>query len=104
VYILVRPCRRHQLSSIYRYHSNIAISLQSGTLDFVPPLALAATEAALKPQASHMKLLDLSSNEVWIKYELEKLLELTSGYQQPCSVVSGEAIGIGVGSGRVWMC
>ncbi|KAF2181015.1 hypothetical protein K469DRAFT_590663, partial [Zopfia rhizophila CBS 207.26] len=46
----------------------------------------------------------LSSDGAWITYNSENLLWLPSEYRPSCSAVSGKMIGIGVGSGKVWIC
>jgi WD40 repeat protein len=46
----------------------------------------------------------LSANGEWITWNSENLVRLPSEYRPWCSVVSGRTIGIGVGSGKVWMC
>ena len=46
----------------------------------------------------------VSTYRVWITHESENLVWLPSEYRPECSVVSGKTIGIGVGTGRVWIC
>jgi WD40 repeat protein len=46
----------------------------------------------------------LSPNRDWITYNSEYLVWLPSDYRPGCSAVSGRTIGIGVGSGKVWIC
>src|SRR3989440_123451 len=46
----------------------------------------------------------LSSDGAWIAYNSENLVWLPSEYRPSCSAVSGNTIGIGVGSGKVWIC
>ena len=46
----------------------------------------------------------LSAYREWITWNSENLVWLPSEYRPWCSVVSGRTIGIGVGSGKVWMC
>jgi hypothetical protein len=46
----------------------------------------------------------LSSDGAWITYNSENLVWLPSEYRPSCSAVSGKTIGIGVGSGKVWIC
>jgi len=46
----------------------------------------------------------LSSDGVWIIYGSEKLVWLPSEYRPSCSAVSASTVGIGSGSGKVWMC
>jgi WD40 repeat protein len=46
----------------------------------------------------------LSSDGAWITYNSENVVWLPSEYQPSRSAVSGKIIGIGVGSGKVWIC
>jgi len=46
----------------------------------------------------------VSSDGAWITYNSENLVWLPSEYRPSYSAVSGKRIGIGVGSGRVWIC
>src|SRR5437764_983698 len=46
----------------------------------------------------------LSSDGAWITYNSENLVWLPSEYRPSCSAVSGKTIGVGVGSGKVWIC
>ena len=46
----------------------------------------------------------LSSDGVWIIYNSENLVWLPLEYRPSCSAVSGKTIGVGVGSGKVWIC
>lgn len=46
----------------------------------------------------------LSPIDEWITYNSENILWLPSEYRPGCSATSGNTIGIGVGSGKVWMC
>src|SRR5437763_723449 len=46
----------------------------------------------------------LSSDGVWITYNSQNLVWLPSEYRPLCLTVSGKTIGIGVGSGKVWIC
>jgi WD40 repeat protein len=46
----------------------------------------------------------VSSDKTWITRNNENVLWLPSEYRAACSTVVGNTIGIGVGSGRVWLC
>ena len=46
----------------------------------------------------------LSSDGVWITYNSENLVWLPSEYRPLRSAVSRKTIGVGVGSGKVWIC
>ncbi|KAI9778784.1 MAG: hypothetical protein M1839_007874 [Geoglossum umbratile] len=63
-----------------------------------------STPSVTDPQSSQHKGWGLSSDRAWITYDLENLVWLPSEYRPSCSAVSGNTIGIGVGSGRVWIC
>jgi WD40 repeat protein len=69
----------------------------------------ASTTSSMKPnvmdpQNARYKGWGLSLDGAWITYDLENLVWLPSEYRPSCSAVSGNIIGIGVGSGRVWIC
>ena len=46
----------------------------------------------------------LSSDSIWIKYDSRNVLWIPSEYRPSCSVVCGNTVGMGVGSGKVWIC
>jgi WD40 repeat protein len=46
----------------------------------------------------------LSSDGHWVTCNSERLVWLPPEYRPLCSAVSGRTIGIGVGSGKVWIC
>ncbi|OCK73180.1 hypothetical protein K432DRAFT_313490, partial [Lepidopterella palustris CBS 459.81] len=46
----------------------------------------------------------LSSDRAWITYNSENVVWLPSEYRPSCSAVSATTVGMGVGSGKVWMC
>jgi WD40 repeat protein len=46
----------------------------------------------------------LSSDGAWITYNSENQVWLPSEYRPSCSAVSGNTIGMGDGSGRIWIC
>jgi WD40 repeat protein len=50
------------------------------------------------------RYISLSSDGAWITYHSKKLLWLPSEYRPSCSVIWGQTIGIGVGTGKVWIC
>ncbi|KAI9778247.1 MAG: hypothetical protein M1839_008271 [Geoglossum umbratile] len=63
-----------------------------------------STPSATDPKCSQHKGWGLSSDGAWITYDSENFVWLPSEYRPSCSAVSGNTIGIGVGSGRVWIC
>jgi WD40 repeat protein len=46
----------------------------------------------------------VSSENTWITYNSKNMLWIPPEYRPSCSSVCGNIIGIGVGSGRVWVC
>ncbi|KAF2190335.1 WD40 repeat-like protein [Zopfia rhizophila CBS 207.26] len=46
----------------------------------------------------------MSLDRAWITYNDKHMLWLPSEYRPSCSAVLGNNVGIGVGSGRVWIC
>ncbi|KAH7398612.1 hypothetical protein BKA66DRAFT_407517 [Pyrenochaeta sp. MPI-SDFR-AT-0127] len=46
----------------------------------------------------------VSSDNTWITHGGKNILWVPSEYRASCSTVSGKDVGIGVGSGRVWIC
>ncbi|KAF2195959.1 hypothetical protein GQ43DRAFT_290692, partial [Delitschia confertaspora ATCC 74209] len=58
----------------------------------------------LGPCNPRYQCLSVSSDGVWIRYNSDNLLWLPPEYRPSCSAVSRKTIGIGVQSGRVWIC
>jgi WD40 repeat protein len=46
----------------------------------------------------------LSPDSIWIKHNGENMLWIPSEYRPSCSSISETVIGVGNGSGRVWLC
>jgi hypothetical protein len=53
-------------------------------------------------QIEHLVL--VSSDGEWITYNSKNWVWLPSEYRPSCSAVLGKTIGIGVGTGKVWIC
>ncbi|OCK98220.1 HET-domain-containing protein [Cenococcum geophilum 1.58] len=68
------------------------------------PLAPSSTRTVIEPQNPRCQGLALSSDGTWITHNSENIVWLPSEYRPSCSAVIGKKIGIGVGSGRVWIC
>ncbi|KAF2193890.1 WD40 repeat-like protein [Zopfia rhizophila CBS 207.26] len=75
-----------------------------GTIDISALSGLIALPTTLERYNPQYQGLALSSDGVWISYNSENLVWLPSEYRPSCSAVSEKTIGVGVGSGRVWIC
>ena len=75
-----------------------------GTISINVSSALDTTPTVMKPQDPRYQGLGLSSDNAWIRYNSENVVWLPSEYRALCSAVSAETVGIGVGSGKVWIC
>jgi WD domain, G-beta repeat len=75
-----------------------------GTIAINASSALYKIPNVTKPQGPRYQGLGLSSDGAWIIYNSENHVWLPSEYRPSCSTVSGNTVGISVGSGKVWMC
>jgi WD40 repeat protein len=57
-----------------------------------------------EPQSPQYQRQGLSAGGMWITYRSENLVWMPSEYRPSTSVVSGKMIGIGVATGKVWIC
>jgi len=62
---------------------------------------IATTQQSKTPQ---YQAAGLSSDRTWITYNSQNVIWLPSENRPSYSAVSGNMVGIGVGSGRVWIC
>jgi WD40 repeat protein len=46
----------------------------------------------------------ITSHDTWVANDAQNLLWLPTEYRPECSAVSGRCVGIGTGSGKVWIC
>lgn len=75
-----------------------------GTIALRLPLASLDTPTVTLPESPRYQKAGLSPDGVWITSNSENVLWLPSEYRPSCSAVSTTMVGIGAGSGRVWMC
>jgi len=61
------------------------------------------TTSVTKPQHPQYQHIALSPDSTWIIYHSKKLVWLPSEYRPFRSAISGKTIGIGVGTGKVWI-
>jgi WD40 repeat protein len=67
-------------------------------------LVLTSTPCVIEPENPRYQGLALSSDNTWITHNSENVVWLPSEYRPSCSAVSGNIIGIGLGTGGVWIC
>jgi WD40 repeat protein len=75
-----------------------------GTIAINALSPLNTTPIVTKPQGPQYQGGGLSLDGAWITYGSKNVVWLPSEYRPSCSAVSANTIGIGVGSGKVWMC
>src|SRR2546421_398906 len=92
------------LSNISFDATGLCLHTEIGTIAINASSASYTTPNVTKPQGPRYQGGGLSSDGVWITYNSENLVWLPSEYRPSCSAVSAKRVGIGVGSGKVWMC
>ncbi|RDW58852.1 hypothetical protein BP6252_13328 [Coleophoma cylindrospora] len=75
-----------------------------GILAIGASLASSIVSDGIECQIPQYHGVGLSSTREWITYNSENVLWLPSEYRPSYSAVWGNTIGIGVGSGKVWIC
>ena len=80
------------------------LQTETGTIDISTSSGLIIVPTITEPQNPRYQGVALTADRAWITYNSENLVWLPSEYRPSCSVVLGKAIGIGVGSGKVWIC
>ncbi|KAF2195846.1 WD40 repeat-like protein, partial [Zopfia rhizophila CBS 207.26] len=84
--------------------TNSYLHTDIGTIDISAPSGSITLPTILEPYNPQYRGLALSPDSVWITYNSENLVWLPLEYRPSRSAVSGKTIGMGVGTGRVWMC
>jgi WD40 repeat protein len=84
--------------------TGLHLHTELGVIAINAPLTLNTTPIAPKPQGPQYQGGGLSSDRAWITYDSKNVVWLPSEYRPSCSAVSANTVGIGVGSGKVWMC
>jgi WD40 repeat protein len=93
-----------RLSNISFDTTGSYLRTEIGTIDIDASSASNMTPNVADPQNPRYKGWALSSDGVWITYNSTNRIWLPSEYRPSCSAVLGMKIGIGVGSGKVWIC
>jgi WD40 repeat protein len=78
------------------------ISTESGLITIIP--SQHSNVVVTETQQSNQKGIGLSSNRTWITHNAQNQLWLPREYRPGHSAVSGSCVGIGTGSGKVWIC
>ena len=91
------------LSTLSFNASDSGLSTETGAIILSPVLSstIATAQQSEPPQ---YRAVGLSSDRTWITYNSQNVVWLPSEYRPFSSAVSGNMVGIGVGSGRVWIC
>jgi WD40 repeat protein len=77
----------------------------TSSADLVSILMLSySDEIVTKPQPSVYQEVMISSNNIWISDNAQALLWLPTEYRPASAAVSGRCVGVGTGSGKVWIC
>ncbi|KAI9777861.1 MAG: hypothetical protein M1839_008538 [Geoglossum umbratile] len=84
--------------------TGLYLHTEIGIIAIDTSMASSKTPSVTDPQSSRYKGWGLSSGGAWITYNSENLVWLPSEYRPSNLAMSGNRIGIGVGSGRVWIC
>ncbi|KAF2455365.1 WD40-repeat-containing domain protein [Lineolata rhizophorae] len=93
-----------RLSEISFDATGSCLHTEIGTIAINASSASYTTPNVTKPQDLRFQGAGVSSDGVWITYNSENLVWLPSEYRPFRSAVSGKTIGIGVNSGKIWMC
>jgi WD40 repeat protein len=73
--------------------------------DLVSILALPHSDEIVgKSQQSIRQKVMISSDNIWISDDAQELLWLPTEYRPASAAVSGKRVGLGTGSGKVWIC
>jgi hypothetical protein len=91
------------LSNISFDTTGLYLRTAIGTIAIDTPSVSSITPVRIKRQDPRNQCVGLSPNEDWITCNSENLVWLPPEYRPSSSAVSGRTIGIGVGSGKVWM-
>jgi hypothetical protein len=97
-------CIGKLLLSILFDTTGSCLHTEIGTIAIDTSSASSMTLSVMNPQNPRYQGVALSSDRAWITYNSENLIWLPSEYRPSCSAVSGKMIGVGVGSGKVWIC
>lgn len=81
-----------------------SIHTDRGSFSIAPSPPSDASLAASGPASPQHESAGLSADWTWITYNGEKVLWIPPEYRPSCSAVSAGSVGIGGGSGKVWLC
>ncbi|KAL5388639.1 hypothetical protein DPSP01_002745 [Paraphaeosphaeria sporulosa] len=92
------------LPSVSFNASGSGLLTNTGVINLGPLLSSNITTATQELESPEYQATALSSDKTWITYNSENVVWLPSEYRPYCSTISKSLIGIGVGTGRVWIC
>jgi WD40 repeat protein len=84
--------------------TGLYLHTEIGTIDIDASSASNMTPNVADPPNPRYQGWALSSDGAWITYNSMNRVWLPSEYRPSCSAMLGTTIGIGIGSGKVWIC
>jgi WD40 repeat protein len=93
----------YTLESLSFDPTNSYIFTEIGTFA-INSLRTSSETAIAEPKCAPYLSAGLSTDKIWIQHDGKNMLWIPSEYRPFCSAVYETTVGIGVGTGRVWMC
>ena len=84
--------------------TDVCLHTQIGTITLDASSTSSTTSTRRESQGPRYKGEGFSLNGAWITYNSKNVVWLPSEYRPSCSAVSAKTVGIGVGSGKIWLC
>ncbi|KAL5372496.1 hypothetical protein DPSP01_013458 [Paraphaeosphaeria sporulosa] len=94
---------------IWEASSGACLQTLEGYSEWVSSTDLVSILASLlphivEPQQAIRQRIAISSDDTWISDGAQNILWLPTEYRPSCSAISSSSIGLGTGSGKVWVC
>ena len=91
------------LSNLSFDATSLCLLTKIGSIDVSASIGSGAESVTVLQRPQYLDA-GVSSDNTWITYNGKHLLWIPPEYRPSCSSVCGNIIGMGVGSGRVWVC
>ena len=92
------------LSNISFDATGLHLRTEIGSLNIGDLPYLYTTEISPELQEPQFRGAGMSPDGMWITYDSANVVWLPSEYRPSCSSAATNTVGVGVGSGRVWLC